>query len=375
MILLSLTPQPDFDDIFMKRTGLLPYVDFRPGYPPLGKFPYYFFYNLLSQTHGYVLCTFFFNLATLLFLGAILFLCISKLNPKKALRLALILIMMPSMIYLTIVYSRADALAIAVLLCAIYFIDSPWICGALISIGALIKLYPAILLIPLMIYYKGVKNRVKLLYSFALVFLVFSIPFLLSEPLMYTSVFLSHTSRGPSESIFSIIDGYYGHTGFLHPTFDAAIYSWQFAIIYNPSPYDHFRYVWNIPALPYISLGLQMVCLLGFSWIAKKRQDKKESIMLISLAIFSYFAFSTFYNPRIHSVQMPFLLLATLNWNLRRQIAMVVVFEVINIFHSLVWFTPIFWFTGTQLPLTIAVVTRTIMYIVVFSIFARSRKK
>jgi hypothetical protein len=279
------------------------------------------------------------------------------------------------MIYLTIVYSRADALAIAFLLCALYFVDSPWTCGVLISIGTLIKLYPAILLVPLMIYYKGIKNRVKLLYSFVLVFLLFSIPFLLIDPLMYTSVFLSHTLRGPSESIFSIIDGYYGHTGFLHPTFDASIYSWQFAIVYKPSPYDHFRYLWNFPVLPYMSLGLQIICLFGISWVAKTRQDKKESVMLISLAMFSYFALSTFYNPIIHLVQMSLLLLATLNWSERRQIIMVASFEAVNIFHSIVWFTPIFWFIGTQFPLTIAVVVRTALYIVVFSIFARGRKR
>jgi len=373
MIFLGFLPVSSFDDVFMKETGLLPYIDFRPGYPPVGKLAYHFLYNLFSRTSVYSFSAFFFNLSALLLLGTALYLCISKLQPRRAFTLALLFMMMPSVIYFSVTHAHADTLAVAAMLFALYFIDNPWVCGALCGVGTLTKFYPASLLLPLLIYYKGIKKKVSLLYSFMFVVLLLSIPFLLADPLMYLSVAISHTLRGPSESIFSLIDGYYGHTGFLHPTFDATIYSWQFAAVYNQSSYDHFRYLWKIPALPYISLGLQMIFMITISWIAKKRQDQKESMMFISLAIFSYFAFSTFYNPIIHLIQVPFLVLATLNWDNRAQIGMIFAFETVNIVHSLVWFTPIFLYTGTQLPLALAVVLRTILYVAVFLNFAKRR--
>jgi len=373
MIFLGFLPVSSFDDVFMKETGLLPYIDFRPGYPPLGKSAYHFLYSLFSRTSVYSFFAFFFNLTALLLLSTALYLCISKLQPRRAFTLALLFMIMPSVIYFSVTHAHADTLAVAAMLFALYFIDHPWVCGALCGVGTLTKFYPASLLLPLLIYYKGVKKKVSLLYSFIFVVLLLSIPFLLADPLMYLSVAISHTLRGPSESIFSLIDGYYGHTGFLHPTFDATIYSWQFAAVYNQSSYDHFRYLWKIPALPYISLGLQMIFMITISWIAKKRKDQKESMMFISLAIFSYFAFSTFYNPIIHLIQIPFMVLATLNWDKRAQIGMIFAFETVNIVHSLVWFTPIFLYIGTQLPLALAVVLRTILYVAVFLNFAKRR--
>lgn len=95
--------------------------------------------------------------------------------------------------------------------------------------------------------------------------------------------------------------------------------------------------------------------------------------MLISLAMFSYLAFSTFYNPIIHLAEIPFLILATLNWDRRAQIGVVVAFEMANIIHSLVWFSPIFFFMGRELPLSLAIIFRLSLYIVVFLNFARRR--
>jgi len=280
---------------------------------------------------------------------------------------------MPSVIYLTIVYSHADALALIFVLGALYFIENPWLCGVLCGIGALVKFYPAVLLLPLLIYYKGIKKKTILLYSFILTALLLSLPFLLLDPLMYVSVVTSHSLRGPSESIFSMIDGYFGHTGFLHPTFDATIYSWQFTTVYEPSSYDHFRYQWSIPVLPYISIGLQIFSIVIISWIARGRKDQKEAVMLISLSMFAYFAFSTFYNPIIHIVEICCLVLATLNWGKYAQLTILVAFETVNIFHSIIWFTPVFMSIGVMLPLSVAVILRAILYVTVFLNFARRR--
>lgn len=370
--LLGLFPKSAFDDVFMKNNRLLPYIDFRPGYPPLGKLPYYFL-NLSFADTIYSAYAFLFNLFSLLFMCLILYLCISKLAPNKAFTLALSILALPSVLYFTLIYAKADAFAMFFVLLALYFIENPWKCGIMCGIGALVKFHPALLLIPLLVRFKP-KKGAKLLYSFSSVVLLVSFPFLFWDPLMYASTYVGYFSRGPAESIFAVIDGYFGHTGFMHPTFDATIYSWQGSFPYSPSPLDHFSYKWSIPVLPYLSLTLQIASLITLSWFAKNRKDPKESVMLISLAMFSYFAFSTFYNPAIQVILIPYLILATLHWRKSLQIAMIAAFEVVNIVHSLLWFAPLFLNIGTMLPLSITITTRTALYGVVFLIFVWRRK-
>lgn len=373
MVLYGFLPNQGFDDIFLIGNGLFPFIDFRPGYPPLGKLLYHLLFRLFSSTIMYNLTTFMLNLAAFLFLGLALALCLSEIQPRRAIIVALTFLMMPSVIYFSITHAHADTLAVSTMFFALYFLDNPWVSGALCATGALIKFYPAFLILPLFIYYKGIKKKICLVYSFLLSILLLSIPFLLADPLMYLSVALSHTFRGPSESIFALVDGYHGHTGFLHPTFDAAFYSWQFATLYEPNSYDHFRYQWNIPILPYISLALQLASIIGISWIARKKESQREAMMLLSLAMFSYFAFSTFYNPIIHIPQICFLALATANWNKRTQILTLAAFEAANSLHSLVWFSPVFLFIGITLPMSIAIILRTILYAFVFLNFIRRK--
>ncbi len=373
LALLGFYPQVGFDDVFLKKTDLLPFADFRPGYPPLGKLPYYSAFMFLSQLNLYTVFVLLWNWTALFVLGIILFLLAARLKRERAAYLVLMIVVMPSVLYFTVVYSRADALVLAFAIGALYFIDRPWLSGILIALGTLTKFYPVFLLIPLFIFYKGLRKKAALLYSFVLITLLVSIPFLLKDPLMYYSVVGSHGLRGPSESIFSIIDGYFGHTGFMHPTFDATIYSWQFSTIYQPSSLDHFMYQWKYPFLPYVALGLQLSALTGFGLLARRRKNQNESIMLISLAMFSYFAFSTFYNPTINLVEIGWITLATMNWNRYVQVVTLVSLEVANSFHSIVWFSSIFFFTGTLLPLTLAVIMRTVIYAFIFVNFARRK--
>jgi len=364
LYILGFFPPLSFDHVFLQKTGLIPYMDFRPGYPPIGYFPYYYLYLAFFSSGLYITCMFIFNGFILFLLNFSLYVCLSKINRERALSISVVISLMPSVIYFTLVYTHADALAMAFLIFSLYFMDNPWLCGILCGLGALTKIYPAILLFPLFVYYTNFKKRVTLIYSFILTTFLFSLPFLLSDPLMYASVALSHGLRGPSESIFALIDGYFGHTGFLHPTFDATFYSWQFAMLYEPNSYDHFRYQWNIPVLPYISLALQFTSLFGIGWMARKSQ--KEAIKLLSLAIFFYFSFSTFYNPLIHIPQIFLLAIATANWNKRKQLLTLAAFEAVNSMHSLVWFSPTFLFVGTMLPLSIAVILRAVLYVFIF---------
>jgi hypothetical protein len=95
--------------------------------------------------------------------------------------------------------------------------------------------------------------------------------------------------------------------------------------------------------------------------------------MLISLSMFSYFALSTFYNPIIEIALVCWLMLATLNWSRHAQLSVLAAFEAVNIFHTIIWFTPVFISIGVMLPLSVAVILRTILYIAVFLNFAKRR--
>jgi hypothetical protein len=373
LIFLGLFPNVSFDDRFLQKTGMIPYFEFRPGYPPIGKLPYYYAYIFLFQTNLYAIYMLLINGITLFLLGISMYLCLLKVNKDIALMVSFSILLMPSVIYLVFVYSRADAISIFFLICALYSLENPWISGIFCGLGALTKLYPAILLIPLFIYYKKLWKKIVLLYSFILTFLIFSLPFLVLDPLMYVSTFISHMSRGPSETIFALADGYYGHTGFLHPTFDATFYSWQFATLYEPNSLDHFRYKWKIPVLPYVSIVLQLALMIGISLMAHNKENNKDSMRLISLAVFSYFAFSTFYNPIIHIPQICFLVVAISNWDKRIQILTLAAFETVNVFHTLIWFSTLFQHIGLMLPLLIVVILRTVLYIFVLFNFIRRK--
>jgi len=371
LIFLGFYPQTSFEDVFLQKANLLPFIDFRSGYPPVTRLPYYFLFIAFSNSSIYGFITLFFNALTFFLMIFTIYLNVAKLSYERTLSIALIVTLMPSVIYFTLVIAHGDAIAMMFSLLALYFFEKPWLAGVFCGFGTLAKFYPAVLLLPLIIYYKDFKKKLALLYAFILTMLLISLPFLLSDPLMYISVAACNFLRGPSESIFALIDGYFGHTGFLHPTFDGSLYSWQFAALYEPTYYDHFRYKWNIPILPYMSLGLQLASIVGISLLARKKKDQKESVSLISLATFSYFAFSTFYNPLVQIPQICLLAIATINWNKHRQIKTLAAFEAVNTLHSLIWYCPLFLYVGVMLPLSIAIMLRFILYIFVLTSIIR----
>ncbi|MEM3695305.1 MAG: hypothetical protein QXJ11_05035 [Candidatus Bathyarchaeia archaeon] len=375
LLFLGFFPQTNFEDVFLQRNNLLPFIDFRSGYPPIARLPYYFLYITFSNSYAYNFILLFFNALTFFLMIFTMYVNVAKLSRERTLSIPLIITLMPSVIYFTLILAHGDTIAITFALLALYFFENPWLAGFFCGCGTLSKFYPVALLPPLIIYYKGLKRKVVLMYSFALTMLLISLPYLIADPLMYISVATSHLLRGPSESIFALIDGYFGHTGFMHPTFDGTLYSWQFATLYAPTYYDHFRYEWKFPILSYISLSLQFASLIGISFLARKAKDKKESLALISLAIFSYLAFSTFYNPLVHIPQICLLAIATMNWNKHKQIMTLIAFEIVNTIHSLVWYCPLFLQIGVMLPLSITIMLRFILYIFVLTASLTRRVK
>jgi hypothetical protein len=359
IVLLFLIFRPNlsswlFDDRFVVASGLLYYVDFRPGYPPLGKLPYIFLNNSVEGILLYHLTTLD---ASLIMLYRLLK-CITE--RRRALILASTAAFYPPLLWASISIPHADLLALLWLLISIYFVTkwNPVGAGVFICLGFLTKLYNVILLLPALLLFRG-WGRVALLSSSLATFFTISAPFLALDPLMYASTYTHHLLRGPSESLFALLDGYFSHTGFLHPTYEAAIYSWQFAAVYNPSSLDHFRYAWNYPQLRYVSLTLQIIFIILFSIMSITTNDRARMLKAALLALLSYFTFSAFWNPLIAIPFFTLIMLITVDLKMPHQILVLTGFFMIDVLHYLVWFPGLL--LDTRLSLLVVVVSRTIL--------------
>jgi hypothetical protein len=359
LITIHLTIKPFlwfFDDCFVAENGLLHYVDFRPGYPPLGKLPYtllYFFFkdNPIPQI--------IYNIVVLDIVLYILYKMLSKLvSPRKAAILTMTVAINPTIIWTAICNNHADLLALLFMLLSINAIVEEKVlhAGVFCGLGFLTKIYPAILLIPA--FFKlDLKGKTVLVSTFMFSVMLVSLPFLIGDPLMYASTFAHHLLRGPSETIFALLDGYYSHTGFSHPTYEATIYTWQFYEIYQPSSHDHFRYEWNNPYLRYVSPLLQLGLFLLFSSISRKGLSKVESVENTSLTALVYFTLSAFWNPLVAVPVFLLVIFSTLGRSLTYQLLMITLFSTVDFLHCLSWFPglPI----GIELSLIVVISLRT----------------
>jgi len=357
-----------FDDKYIVNNNLIYYVDFRPGYPPIGKLPYTYLYNVFGSAESIVI----YNLALADLALITLYKLLKDLVPRrKAAVLTLTVAFHPVLIWSITSNPHADNLALFWLILAIYYIKAknPVGVGSSIALGFLTKVYSVILMIPALILFKG-WERVALISSFLTVVILVSAPYLLSDPLMYMTTYLHHLSRGPSESIFALLDGYYSHTGFLHPTFEAMIYAWQFNVIYAPSSIDHFRYAWTYPQLRYISLALQAFFLLLFSVLSNKMRGEIEITKTISLAMLSYLVFSPFWNPCISLPTVALITLVMLDAKMMYQVLTLICFAVVDLVHLATWFpgTPL----GVHLGLLVATVSRALLITIVLYVTAKN---
>uniref|UniRef100_A0A7C5XKI1 Glycosyltransferase RgtA/B/C/D-like domain-containing protein n=1 Tax=Ignisphaera aggregans TaxID=334771 RepID=A0A7C5XKI1_9CREN len=324
-----------FDDKYVINNELIYYVDFRPGYPPIGKLPYTFLYKVFGNAESIVLYNLIMTNLTLIILYKLLKEVTSR---RKAIILTSIVALQPVLIWSTIFSTHADTVALFWLILTIYYIKAknPLGVGLSAALGFLTKIYNAILMIPAFVLFKG-RERVVLVSSFITIIILMSAPYLSLDPLMYITTYLHHLSRGPSESIFALLDGYYSHTGFPHPTFEAMIYAWQFNAIYTPSNIDHFNYAWNYPQLRYISSTLQIFFLLLFSILLSKMRHEIEVLKTTSLAALSYFVFSAFWNPPISLPTFILVTLTTLDVKTLYQVLILACFMIIDLIHAAIW--------------------------------------
>jgi len=346
-----------FDDKYVLTNGLAHYVDFRPGYPPIGKLPYTYLYKALGSAEIIIL----YNLVTAnLTLIALYKLLKGIASRRKAIALTSIVAFHPVFIWAIIFNPHADTLALFWLVLAIYFIRArrPLGTGLSIALGFLTKIYHAVLLIPALFLFKR-WDRIVLVSSFLLIVVLISAPYLVSDPLMYATTCLHHLSRGPSESIFALLDGYYSHTGFLHPTFEAMIYAWQFNAIYTPSNIDHFNYAWNNPHLRHISFILQVSYLLLFSILPSRIHHEVETTRAVALSMLSYFVFSPFWNPVIALPTLILLILATPHVKIAFNVLALICLAAIDLLHLATWSpaTPL----GVHMGLLTVVTSRALL--------------
>jgi hypothetical protein len=261
-------------------------------------------------------------------------------------------------------------LALLWLLISIYFVTkwNPVGAGVFICLGFLTKLYNVILLLPALLLFRG-WGRVALLSSSLATFFTISAPFLALDPLMYASTYTHHLLRGPSESLFALLDGYFSHTGFHHPTYEAAIYSWQFSAVYNPSSLDHFRYDWRYPQLRYMGLALQITFTLFFSLLVVTTSDRSRMLKAVLLAMLSFFAFSAFWNPLVTLPFFILIMLVTTDLKISHQLLVLTGFCVVDVLHYSVWFPglPL----DTRLSLLVTAVSRAIMTSITLYVAAR----
>jgi Predicted membrane protein (DUF2079). len=126
---------------------LIYYVDFRPGYPPIGKLPYTFLYKVFGNAESIVLYNLIMTNLTLIILYKLLKEVTSR---RKAIILTSIVALQPVLIWSTIFIAHADTVALFWLILTIYYIKAknPLGVGLSAALGFLTKIYNAILMIP-----------------------------------------------------------------------------------------------------------------------------------------------------------------------------------------------------------------------------------
>ncbi|MEM1686933.1 MAG: glycosyltransferase 87 family protein [Zestosphaera sp.] len=294
-----------YDDRYVVETSLRYYIDFRPGYPPLGKLPIHLIY---LYTGGSELAVWIYNVLTFNLSVVIFYYLVESLkrNRRSTLKAIILFIFNPALI-IAFLQPHADFLALALTLTGIYFLLRRrfGMVALLSALGFATKIYPVFILVPAMIVANN-RDRIILVTAFVSMVWLLSLPFVIQDPFMYLSTFIHHLYRGPSESIFAILDGYYGHTGFVHPLFDAAIYYFQFTAVYQPSHDQHFYYAWRYPLLKYIALSIQLAGLIPLflytmkNWLRKRHANNKITLSLSILAFIVFLSLSPTQNILVH---------------------------------------------------------------------------
>ncbi|MEM3550346.1 MAG: glycosyltransferase 87 family protein [Candidatus Bathyarchaeia archaeon] len=285
-----------------------PYIDVREGYPPLGFLIYQPLYQFFGQNvevfnYGFRALNGILLACTL----AVLYLILrSMFEEGRASKLALYYALLPSVIIANAYSNDVVALFPAALAILMMKWNKPLLCGLLIGIATLGKGFPFLLLLPGLIAFTRKEEKVIVVGS-ALALIAFaSLPFMILNPLTYLSTFTHVGSRGPWETIWAFLDGYFSHGGLLHPYFDKFFYHFNLLRIYSANSYDHAIYKWNFGILPYVLTALQVIFIVViFLFFIKRRGD---IVKLCGLLYVTYMLFFKGYSTQF-AVSTPFYVL------------------------------------------------------------------
>jgi len=358
---------------YLDSHGAFPYADVREGYPPLGFLTYMPIYyafrgNIEAFTYGFRALNCALLVATLYALYLILK---SQVGEKRGLRLALYYAVMPFVI-IAVFYSN-DVLSLLPAALAIYMMvkKRPLLCGLLLGLATLDKGFPILLIIPGLIAFTSAKDRLKLVIATLLILVFVSLPFMLINPFTYASTFTHVSSRGPWETVWAFIDGYFSHGGLTHPYFDKFFYHYNLLKIYPASPYDQAIYEWRFGFMPDLLTALQILVIVLISLTYMRR--KKEYVALCGLLYISYMLFFKGYSPQFSVSTLFFVLLAAPSAPLIFMIPL----ELSQIMQMMAWSMPLFQaeFRNWHFPLLeLAIIIRTAVFaIIVLTAFKSTR--
>jgi len=293
---------------YLDSHGALPYIDVREGYPPLGFLTYMPLYYVFRGNEAAFSFAFrALNGALLVATLYTLYLIVSSLfGERKGLRLALYFAVLPS-VAIANAYSN-DVVALLPAALAIYMMvkKRALLCGLLLGLATLAKGFPLLLIIPALMAFNTNRDEVKLVAATLLTVIFASLPFVLINPFTYLSTFAHVSSRGPWETVWAFMDGYFSHGGLMHPYFDKFFYHFNLLKIYPASPYDHAIYEWNLTFLPDLLTVFQIIVVVVLSLAYMRRENKV--VPFCGLLYISYMLFFKGYSTQF-AVSTPFFVL------------------------------------------------------------------
>ncbi len=362
-MVLPVTFERNWLDFFEPmQNGFLPYIDFHVGYPPIG-FLTFLPLVLLSNFNLTVFSALMRTINAFFLVMAVLliYLIVYRVRDKRDGIISALVVMFSFSI---LSYNRHsnESIALFSALLAVYFMLDRKICsaGLAISLGAMVKIIPGLLVIPAFKRFEGTRQRVLLLGSAYMVILLSNLPFMILNPFMWLGTYLYNGARGPWETIWALIDGWYSHggAGVLHPYFEVFIPYTQLMTIYNPSPYDHAYYAWQYPWLPTLLFILGGGSLL-LSYCLINKNDVVEGV---ALTLFLFMFFSKGYSPQFTIFMLPFVAMALEG---TKKIYLCAMLETGTILQWVVWGQPGFYSSSL---LALAVILRTITFALVIGI-------
>lgn len=328
--LLGLTDIDGFERLFFTRTsdlfkeGVLPHVDYYPAHPPpwftligvVGKLVNYDHASLIAATRTMTLVLWGGSLVLVYTIAKAAF-------DKRHALVASVLFSMGPVTLLSLRHGLFDVATAFLVLLAIYCLvvrQSVGLFSLFVAIAVSVKVWPIILL--LVVVKRGWREIVRSTAIVGLVLLALWLPFLVASPRMFLSPFAYNLGRGPWQTVWALLDGYY-HSGAsleFNQTFTDYFSlrslqdGWPLLERMNTGTFLVF-YHWSRPWLSYLSLVTLSAALL-FAWLVyREAEERKETIMFTVSLVTLFFLFSKGWSGGWEAFLLPVLALgATTAW-------------------------------------------------------------